>query len=503
VTRRRPTRSWTVALALTALGATLRFATLDGQSFWLDELVTVSLLDRDFGDMLAEIRRSEATPYLYYLLAWPWARVAGLGEVGLRSLSAAFGTLTIPIAYAAGAALATRRVGLVAAALVTVHPLLVWYSQEARSYALLVLLGALSVLFLARALDASRPSDLVGWALASSLAIATHYFAIFLVLAEAGWLLARVPPRRAAVAASLVPLAALAAHLPLLVAQRDNGSAVADTSLLSRLAGVPKGLVVGYSFPLEVAGSLLAAALVLVGLALAVTRTPPGVRPGLLAAGSVAVAAMGAPLVGALAGADYVIARNLVTAIVPGAICLGVGYASGRLGLAAGGVLCALLLAVTLGVSLDERYGRTDWRGAAARLDDPGHARAIVVTPYMSRLLWSPYLPGLEEPSGRQAVVEEIAVVGLATEGGFSGGPVEPPAVAPPPPPAGFALVEADRAGTMTLYRYSAVRPTPVSTSTLAAMRLADQQPGILLQRPPVRTEAQTLGPRGWLASPG
>ena len=50
-------------LALTLLGAVLRFPTLDRQSFWLDELVTASLLDRSLGDVLGEIPRTEATPY--------------------------------------------------------------------------------------------------------------------------------------------------------------------------------------------------------------------------------------------------------------------------------------------------------------------------------------------------------------------------------------------------------------------------------------------------------
>ena len=62
---------WILVLALTVLGAALRLATLDAQSFWLDELVTVSLLDQGFGQMLDGIRETEATPYLYYVLAWP------------------------------------------------------------------------------------------------------------------------------------------------------------------------------------------------------------------------------------------------------------------------------------------------------------------------------------------------------------------------------------------------------------------------------------------------
>jgi hypothetical protein len=468
---------------LTAIGAALRFATLDRQSFWLDELVTVSLLDRGFGDMLAEIRASEATPYLYYVVAWPWSRVVGLGEVGLRSLSAVVGTAAIPVAYGAGAAFVSRRVGVIAAALVAVHPLLTWYSQEARSYSLLVLLGAGTVLFLGRALgDRPHGSALVGWALASSLAIATHYFAIFLVLAEAAWLVARYRPRPAALAASLVPALVFAAHLPLLLAQRGNGEAVGATSLVSRVVGAPKALVVGYSFPAEVAGALLAAALVVVGLALFATRTSLDVRRGALVAGSLAVVSIALPLGLALAGSDYLTARNLVLAVVPGAVCVATGYAASRLGLAAGVALCVLLLAITLSVSLDERYGRTDWRGAARRLEPALVERAIVVTPYMSRSLWSPYLPGLEEPSAENVTVEEISVVGLATEGGFSAGPVEPPDVEPRPSPPGFTLVGVERTPTLTLVRYRARTPTRVSTAALAALRLTEQQPGLLLQ---------------------
>src|SRR4029079_7493214 len=87
-------------VALTLLGALLRFPTLDRQSFWLDELVTASLLDRGLGDVLGEIPRTEATPFLYYVVAWLWGQAFGLGEVGLRSLSALAGTATIPVAYA-------------------------------------------------------------------------------------------------------------------------------------------------------------------------------------------------------------------------------------------------------------------------------------------------------------------------------------------------------------------------------------------------------------------
>ena len=136
-----------------ALAAIARFATLDEQSFWYDEAVTVGLLKMDFGDMLDRIPDSESTPPLYYTVAWLWAKVFGTGEVGLRSLSALCGTAFIPVVYAIGVRAAGIRVGLVAAALAALNPVLVWYSQEARAYALLGLFCALSLLYCVRAMQ--------------------------------------------------------------------------------------------------------------------------------------------------------------------------------------------------------------------------------------------------------------------------------------------------------------------------------------------------------------
>src|SRR3954453_15930749 len=149
--------------ALVVLGAALRFATLDLQSYWYDEAVTVGIVRGDFSGMLSAIYRHESTPPLYYVLAWLWCKLFGTGEVGLRSLSALFGTASIPVFYAAARELVSRPVGLAVAGLATVNPLLVWYSQEGRAYALLVLLGGLSVLFFARLLRAE--GGLAWWAL--------------------------------------------------------------------------------------------------------------------------------------------------------------------------------------------------------------------------------------------------------------------------------------------------------------------------------------------------
>src|SRR3954452_15347683 len=169
------TRRVPIALAaLTLLGALLRWVTLGDQSYWGDEGVTVALVRMSFGHMLDTIPKSESTPPLYYALAWLWTRVLGSSdEYALRSLSALAGTAAVPVLYAAACTLVTRRAGLIAAALAACSPLLVWYSQESRAYALLGLLRALTLLFSTLALD-RRKHALAWWAGAAVLALATH-----------------------------------------------------------------------------------------------------------------------------------------------------------------------------------------------------------------------------------------------------------------------------------------------------------------------------------------
>jgi mannosyltransferase len=463
----------------------LRFTSLDRQSFWLDELVTVSLVRKSFGDMVHAIPHSEATPYLYYVLAWPWSRLFGSGEVGLRSLSALAGTATVVAGYGAGASLVSRRVGLIAAALVAVNPFLIWYSQEARSYSLVTLFVAVGLWLFGRALAGERRA-LAGWALLSTLALATHYFALFVVVPEGVWLVARVRDRRRAVVAALIPTFVLLAELPLLMAQRGNGESAAQSAFLKRIVGVPKDLVVGFSFPGELFGSILASLLVVSGLVLLATRTPARERVRALIPGTMAAFAIVAPIVLAGVGADYVTARNAIVAVVPGAVCLGAGFAANRAGLVAASALCVLSLAIGLSVSLDTKYGRTDWRGLAEAIGPASAPRALVVTPDIDAALWRIYLPGVQELHDRPARVREIVVAGLATQGGFSAGALKPPSATPRPSPPGFELVGARLTSTFALIRYraAAVRPVTLSVEKLAGLALVPGASALLVQRP-------------------
>jgi mannosyltransferase len=470
--------------ALTVVAAALRFATLDRQSFWLDELVTVSLVRQSFGDMVHAIPHSEATPYLYYVVVWPWTRLFGTGEVGIRSLSALAGTATVIAAYGAGASLLSRRVGLLAAALVAVNPFLVWYSQEARAYAVVTLFVAIGLWFVGKVLKGERGA-LVGWALVSSLALATHYFAVFVVVPEALWLLARAPGRRRTASAVAIPAVVFLAHLPLLLDQRGNGRSAAQSPIVKRIIGVPKDLVVGFSFPWELAGTIVAALLVVTGLVLLATQVPARERSRAMVTGAVATFAVVAPIVLAGGGADYVIARNAIVAAIPAIVCLGAGYAANRAGVVTATVLCILSLSIVLAVSLDVQYGRTDWRGLAEAIGPATSQRALVVTPDIDAALWRIYLPTVRELPDRPVRVREIIVAGLATQGGFSAGALKPPPATAYPPPPGFTLVDARLTPTFALVRYRAVgaQPPPV-TVKVGGLALVPGASALLLQLP-------------------
>ena len=186
--------------AITLLAAALRLSTLDLQSFWYDEAFTpVHVLHASLWATLRSVAHTENSPPLWYVLEWLASRVLGNGEVALRLPSALAGIATVPVAWAIGRELAGRRAAVLCAAIVAVNPLFVWYSQEARVYALFVLTAAIAMLCFLRADAEPTPRRMAAFALSGAAALCTHYFALFLLAPMALWLL-REPTRRRACA---------------------------------------------------------------------------------------------------------------------------------------------------------------------------------------------------------------------------------------------------------------------------------------------------------------
>jgi len=482
----RPATPWLALGAIAVLAAVLRFATLRTQSIWFDEAATWDLVRRPFGTMLSRLPDGESNPPLFYVLEWLWTRVFGDGEFGLRSLSALAGLLTVPVAYAIGRRVAAVRAGLAGAALVAVNPLLVWFSQEARSYALATLLSAVALLAFVHALDDRRARVLIAWVPAAVLALATHYFTAFVLVPQALWLLWRHPRRRAALAAvGAVALAGIAL-LPLLIAQSGNPYDIAGTSLALRLAQVPKQFLLGYRGPLGLPFGLLGAALVAGGAWLLARRTPRPARERALLLAAIGAVGVALPLVAALLGADYLNARNLLPALIPLLAALAVGCAvsdAPRLGGALLAALCALSLAIVVVVARDAQYQRQDWRGLAHALGSDDAARALVITPANGELALRYYLPGLRMMGGAGARVDEVDVVTVAG----SPDPGKAPELSPLSGPAlgvpGFGRPRETRTGTYALLRFRAAAAgstaVPVVPDPLGVLRYGERFPSV------------------------
>jgi uncharacterized membrane protein len=302
-------------MALLVFAAVLRFATLDHQSLWYDEAVTaVRVLHPSLSATLSAVGHFENTPPLYYLLEWVWTRALGTGMFALRALSAFAGVGTVAVAWAIGRQLGSRRAAIMLTAIIATNPLFVWYSQEARSYELFVLLAAVALLYFVRAREAPTTRNLALWALASALALATFYFAVFLGLIEAALLLVRPAPDRRppiAIAADRRRLDAVAAVavaglalLPLLLAQHARGlNWITNWPLHSRLGAIGYYYLVGESGrPLGHLVMLAALAPIAAAVMLA-PKLEPRARTGALLCAGIGVAAIVLPLLLALAGA--------------------------------------------------------------------------------------------------------------------------------------------------------------------------------------------------------
>ena len=173
---------------ITAAAAWLRFHALAAKSFWLDEGVSVAIARLDWYNFVRILWRREANMSLYYLLLRPWLAVGG-SEFWVRSLSVLFAAASIPVLYLLGRRLFDSRTAIVATILLAVNAYHLEYSQDARSYTLMVLLCMLSSLYFLKAIWEPTRANRIAYVALSSLAVYAHFFSGLVVLAQ--WLALR------------------------------------------------------------------------------------------------------------------------------------------------------------------------------------------------------------------------------------------------------------------------------------------------------------------------
>jgi mannosyltransferase len=169
-----------ILLSLTIIGAILRFFNLGFNSLWLDEATTYNIAIKSIPDIWQVTTGGEFNPPLFY-----WTEhimlVFGNSEVVLRFIPALLGVLTIPLIYLVGKEFMDRNTGIIAAAAFAFSPFLVFYSQEARAYSMMLFFVTFSMIFYFRAL---KNNDIRDWALfgiLAALAFWSHFYALVII----------------------------------------------------------------------------------------------------------------------------------------------------------------------------------------------------------------------------------------------------------------------------------------------------------------------------------
>jgi mannosyltransferase len=189
-----PPVQWTISTENVALGfitllcAALRIYHLGRASLWSDEIFSRYYADL-FGShyLLTDGLSKETNPPTYYLLLHGWIALWGASEVALRSFSLLACTLCVPVIYTLGRELSGNSLGLLGALLFTLCPTSLYFAQETRVYALLMLAGAVLLWAAAVFLRDSRSiKAAVVYALFGTLCLYLHATGLLFVMACGG-----------------------------------------------------------------------------------------------------------------------------------------------------------------------------------------------------------------------------------------------------------------------------------------------------------------------------
>jgi mannosyltransferase len=152
--------TWVVGLlvvAVTAVGAAVRFTGIGDKSLWIDEAFSLWVSRQPVEDMLRTTVDLDFHPPLYYLSLHPWLAF-GDGEAAARSLSAVFSILTLPVVFVIGNRIGGRALGLLSSGLLALSPLQTQYAQQARMYAMMTFFAAVSIACLLHVLSSEPRS---------------------------------------------------------------------------------------------------------------------------------------------------------------------------------------------------------------------------------------------------------------------------------------------------------------------------------------------------------
>ena len=158
------------------IAAFLRFASLSEQSLWSDEIQTIEIARGSLSEVALTAAQTNIQPPLFFWLVRAMAAF-GSNEFNIRLPSAVAGLLTVPLVWAIATQMTSRLTAIIAMLAFAISPFHIWYSQEARAYALLLFFLTASVFCLLTWWTGVKQGRL-GYLIFTVLALYTHILAL-------------------------------------------------------------------------------------------------------------------------------------------------------------------------------------------------------------------------------------------------------------------------------------------------------------------------------------
>jgi phage shock protein PspC (stress-responsive transcriptional regulator) len=187
---------WPGLLLLFVVAVLLRSVHLGSESFWCDEIIDFYTSRLDFLSMLADVRIHRGGLPLHYFIQFLMIPL-GQSEVVLRMPAMLFSSLAVVTTFYLSRTLYPQKtsVAWLAALMMTLSVFQIRYAQEARFYALFILLSTTLWWRYFQALQTGRKKDWLLYFAVGVLASYAHYYTFLLLLFQGGivflfWLLA-------------------------------------------------------------------------------------------------------------------------------------------------------------------------------------------------------------------------------------------------------------------------------------------------------------------------
>lgn len=175
-----------IILLILILATVLRFYHIDYQSIWLDEICSIIEANPDikWSDLEATIMVSDPHPPLYFALMKFLFQLFGYTSLVARVFSAIVGVVGVYAIYLLGKEINNKNTGLLAAFLLAINSFHIYYSQEVRMYALLLLFTVLSYYRLVLYLKQNTYKNAILYGLFTGLMLLTQFFGLFVLVSQ-------------------------------------------------------------------------------------------------------------------------------------------------------------------------------------------------------------------------------------------------------------------------------------------------------------------------------